>query len=82
MQKFVNLNLYYLGKSKKHVIFRAKKWNKDLEKIVNKPILNEKYEEIGYVKEIFGPINLPFISLKLLPNKEYDPKDKLYSKLR
>ena len=82
MQKFIKLNLFYLGNSKKHIIFRAKKWSKDLEKIVNKPILNEEYEEIGHIKEIFGPLHLPFVSIKLLPNKEFDPNYKLYAKLR
>ncbi len=82
MQKYIKLNLYYLGKSKKHQIFRTKKWNKSLEKIVNKLVFTEKFDEVGKIKEIFGPEELPFISMKISPKKEFNPNDNLYAKMR
>jgi rRNA processing protein Gar1 len=56
LQKYIKLNLFYLGESKKHHIFRAKKWTTDLEKITNKAVFTEEFKEIGVIKEIFGPI--------------------------
>ena len=82
MQKFIKLNLYYLGTSKKHEIFRTKKWNKTLEKITNRSVFTEEFEEIGKIIEIFGPEELPFISMKISPNKEFNPNDNLYAKMR
>jgi len=80
-KNWVKLNLFYIGKSKKHQIFRAKQWNKSLERIFKQPVYNEKYEQIGNIKDIFGPINLPFISIKTLPNKLFEPNTKLYTKI-
>ncbi|MFW9783367.1 MAG: hypothetical protein ACFFFB_13880 [Candidatus Heimdallarchaeota archaeon] len=80
-KNWVRLNLFYIGESKKHQIFRAKQWNKSLEKIFNQPVYNEKYEKLGQVKDIFGPINLPFISIKTLPNQQIDSNVKFYTKL-
>ena len=82
MQKYVKLNLFFLGESKKHYIFRAKKWTKDLEKITNKAVFTEEFKEIGLIKEIFGPITLPFISMKIVPETEFNPNDNLYAKMR
>ena len=82
MQKYIKLNLFYLGESKKHHIFRAKKWDKALEKISNKSVFTEQFEEIGFIKEIFGPIALPFISMKINSNKTFNPDDNLYAKMR
>ena len=82
MQKYVKLNLFYIGKSKKHHIFRAKKWTKDLEKITNKAIFTEDFKEIGFIKEIFGPITIPFISMKIVPETKFNPNDNLYAKMR
>ncbi|TFG17635.1 MAG: hypothetical protein EU531_02720 [Promethearchaeota archaeon] len=82
MKNWIKLNLFYLGDSKKNRIFRAKRWNKSLEKITNKPIFTEKYEEIGIIKQIFGPINLPFISVKTQHKTQINPKDNYYIKLR
>ncbi|MFX1447637.1 MAG: hypothetical protein ACFFCG_05820 [Promethearchaeota archaeon] len=82
MQKYIKLNLFYLGTSKKHHIFRAKKWDKNLEKISNKPVFTEQFEEIGFIKEIFGPITLPFISIKISSNTDFNPNDNLYAKMR
>jgi rRNA processing protein Gar1 len=81
LKGWVKLNLHYLGESKKHQIFRVKNWNKNLEKIYNKPIYNENYEELGNIKEIFGPIKLPFISIKTLPERELNPEKDFYVKL-
>ena len=39
---------------------------------MKKSIYNEAYEKIGLIKDIFGPIALPFISIKTPPNKEFD----------
>ncbi|MFW9880258.1 MAG: hypothetical protein ACFFG0_44865 [Candidatus Thorarchaeota archaeon] len=80
-KNWVKLNLFYIGKSKKHQIFRAKQWNSKLEKILKQPVYNEKYVKIGYIKDIFGPINLPFISIKTLPNQLFDANIKVYTKL-
>lgn len=76
------LNLYHLGIStKKHIIFRAAKWNKNLEGIIKKPIFNEDYEKIGFILDIFGPTTNPFISIKPEPNKEIGKSNKFYVKL-
>ena len=80
-KNWVKLNLFYIGKSNKHQIFRAKQWNSNLEKILKRPVYNEKYKKIGYIKDIFGPINLPFISIKSLPNQRFDSIEKLYAKM-
>jgi rRNA processing protein Gar1 len=82
LQKYIKLNLFYLGKSKKHHIFRAKKWTKDLEKITNKAIFTEDFKEIGFIKEIFGPITIPYISMKIIPETKFNPSDNLYAKMR
>jgi rRNA processing protein Gar1 len=75
--------LFYLGKSSKsHLIFRAKKWDKNLEKISNKAIFTEQFLEIGIIKEIFGPITLPFISMKIVSKTDFNPNDNLYAKMR
>jgi len=81
LKGWVKLSLFHLGKSKKHQIFRVKKWNRSLEKIYHKPVFNINYEEIGYIKEIFGPTTLPFISIKTLPNIEFNPESELYVKV-
>jgi rRNA processing protein Gar1 len=83
LQKYIKLNLFYLGKSSKnHSIFRARKWDKNLEKISNKAIYTEQFEEIGIIKEIFGPITLPFISMKIVSKTDFNPNDNLYAKMR
>ena len=83
IQKYVKLNLFYLGESKKHSkIFRAKKWDKNLEKISNKPVFTEQFEEIGVIKEIFGPVTLPFISMKIISDRTFNPNENLYAKMR
>jgi len=82
IQKYIKLNLFYLGESKKHHIFRAKKWTKDLEKITNRAVFTEEFNEIGFIKEIFGPIALPFISMKIIPRTRFNPNDNLYAKMR
>jgi rRNA processing protein Gar1 len=83
IQKYIKLNLSYLGESKKHHIFRAKKnWDKNFEKITNKPVFTEQFEEIGVIIEIFGPETLPFISMKIISNKAFNPNDHLYAKIR
>lgn len=80
MRNWVKLNLFHLGQSKKqHQIFRAKNWTDNLEKIFKKPVFNEKYEQIGQIKDIFGPKTMPFISIKT--TKPFDPKDVLYTKI-
>ena len=79
---WIKLNLSYLGKSKKHHIFRAKKWSRNLEKITHKPVFNEDYEELGVIKEIFGPIKLPFISVKASSNYDFASHGNFYVKLK
>ncbi len=80
-KKWVKLNLFYIGKSKKHEIFRVKRWNTSLEKINKKDIFNQNYEKIGHIKDIFGPIKAPFISIKMLPNVLLIPNDTLFTKI-
>ena len=81
-KKWVKLNLFYIGQSaKKHQIFRVNPWNRDLERILKQPVYDENYKVVGLVKDIFGPINLPFISIKTLPNAHIDPNLKFYAKL-
>ncbi len=82
MQKYIKLNLFYLGESKKHQIFRTKNWNKSLEKITNRLVFTEEFDEIGKIIEIFGPVELPFISMKISPKKEFSPNDNFYAKMR
>jgi len=82
LQKYIKLSLHYLGESKKHYIFRAKRWDKNLEKISNKAVFTEQFEEIGFIKEIFGPISLPFISMKIASKTDLNPIDNLYAKMR
>jgi rRNA processing protein Gar1 len=82
LQKYIRLNLNFLGISRKHHIFRAKKWEKNLEKIANKAVFTEEFVEIGFIKEIFGPIALPFISMKIKSNINFNPNNNLYAKLR
>ena len=81
LKDWIKLNLFYLGASKKHQIFRAKQWNRNLEKVFRQPVYNEKYEKIGYVKDIFGPINNPFISIKALSDQLFNTNVKVYTKL-
>ena len=81
MKNWVRLNLFYLGESKKHYIFRAKRWDKSLEKILYKSLYSESYEEIGSIKEIFGPITLPFISIKTASISNFNPENKFYVKM-
>ncbi|MFX1315968.1 MAG: hypothetical protein ACFE9T_08900 [Promethearchaeota archaeon] len=81
MKNWVKLNLFYVGKSKKHYIFRAKQWNRKYEKLIKKFIFNEKYEKIGYIKDIFGPFETPFLSIKAGSNQEFNSNDKFYAKL-
>ncbi|MHA1669257.1 MAG: hypothetical protein ACTSV5_01635 [Promethearchaeota archaeon] len=83
MKNWIRVNLFYLGKSKKHHIFRTKRWDRFLEKILHKTLYTESYEEIGSINEIFGPINLPFISIKTSKSSIYDfnPENKFYIKM-
>ncbi len=86
MKDWVKLNLFFLGESKKkHLIFRAKYWSRNgknnLERIFKKSVFNEKYEKIGYIKDIFGPLNLPFISIKTFPGQEFNPNNNLYARM-
>jgi len=81
-KNWVKLNLFYIGKSlKNHQIFRAKQWNNKLEQIIKNSIYNEKYEKVGFIKDVFGPIDFPFISIKVLPNQSFNPDDKIYTKI-
>ena len=81
-KNWVKLNLFYIGQStKRHQILRAKNWNSNLEKIFKQPVFNQKYEKIGFVKDIFGPIEFPFISIKTLSNQTFTPEDKLFTKI-
>lgn len=78
---WVKLSLLYIGSSKKHEIFRAKKWNRSFEKIIKKPVFDVKYRELGKIKDIFGPVDLPFISIKTGSSQEFEKNSYLYVKL-
>ncbi|MBY8984860.1 MAG: hypothetical protein KGD65_07330 [Candidatus Lokiarchaeota archaeon] len=83
-KKWVKLNLFHIGQSaKKHQIFRVKPWNNDLERILKQSIYDENYQVIGFVKDIFGPINMPFVSIKTNSKTQYNPNpnNKFYTKL-
>ena len=81
-KNWVKLNLFYIGQStKRHQIYRAKNWNSKLEKIFKQPVFNQNYEKIGFIKDIFGPIEFPFISIKTLPNQTFTPNDKFFTKI-
>ncbi len=81
LKNWIKLDVFYLGKSRKHLIFRMKKWNRDLEKIFKKPIYDENYDEIGRIKDIFGPVDLPFISVSSNKALEFNPNLSLYAKI-
>jgi len=71
---WLKLTLYHLGFSTKdHAIFRAPVWNAELKERVNniikKPIYNQEYKKFGVIKDIFGPISSPFISVKTKPDQ-------------
>jgi rRNA processing protein Gar1 len=81
-KNWIKLNLFYIGQSnKKHQIFRANQWNNNLERIFKQPVFNEKYQKMGFIKDIIGPIDSPFISIKVLPNAPFNPNDKLFVKI-
>ncbi|MFX0001935.1 MAG: hypothetical protein ACFE9C_02055 [Candidatus Hodarchaeota archaeon] len=81
-KNWIKLNLFYIGtSSKNHQIFRAKQWNNNLEQILKNPIFNEKYIKVAYIKDIFGPMEAPFISIKTLPNQSFNPDEKIYTKI-
>lgn len=80
LKNWIKLPLSYLGSSKKHKIFRAKRWTRDFEKIIKKPVFNQEYKKVGHVKDIFGPVQMPFISIKTLPDVEFNPNDIFYAK--
>jgi len=50
---------------------------------MKKPIFNQEYEKIGIIKDIFGPISNPFISIKPLPNKsvQFNNNNSFYAKI-
>jgi len=74
------LNLIYQGQSKKHAIFRAKGWDKKLERVLKKPIFSEEYDKIGKIHDIFGPVKVPFISVKI-DKENFNPQGNFYVKL-
>ncbi len=59
--------------TKNHAIFRAPQWNaenkKDIQNFIKKPIYNQEYKKFGVIKDIFGPISSPFISVKANPDQ-------------
>ena len=82
LKNFLKLDfLFYIGQSKKHHIYRAKRFDPSLEKIFKRVVLNQNYEKVGQIKDLFGPVSSPFISIKTFPEKAFDPKDTLYVKL-
>lgn len=66
--------------NKDHSIFRAIKWNKSLEKIIKKPLFTQEYKKIGFIIDIFGPVDTPFISVKPTQTHELSPNNKYYVK--
>jgi len=79
VKKWVKLHLFYLGDSKKHIIFRSTQWSRGKdEKIFRKPVFDENYEKIGVIHDIFGPAEKPFISIRGNPGVEITPEKVLY----
>lgn len=33
-------------------------------KLLNKPLFSDKQRKIGEIREIFGPVNVPYVSIK------------------
>ncbi len=82
MKGWIKLNLQYIGQSNKKLqIFRARKWNKNLEKIFKKSVFNDSYQLIGTIFDLTGPVKNPFISIKLNSGQKINPSENLYVKL-
>ena len=48
---------------------------------MKKSVYNVNYEEIGRVKDIFGPFDLPFISIKTVSDQEFEKNSNFYIRL-
>jgi len=82
---WINLNLKYIGPSKKSEIFRAKKF-KEGHFGINSPVFNKELNKIGVIKDIFGPVESPFVSIHADLKKKSTDFDfsltPLYTKLK
>lgn len=82
MKNWIKFDLYYLGRtSQKHEIFRAQNWNPSLEQIFKKPLFNEEYDKVGQVRDIFGPVHAPFISMKCNSPQKFTTINTLYAQI-
>ncbi len=71
----------YLGESAKgHQIFRAIKWNQNLEKVIKRPLFNQAYQKIGIILDVFGPVDRPFISVRKQQKSEISSDNQYYVK--
>ena len=79
------LNINYIGASKKNQIFRSKKF-KEGQYTINNPVYNKEMNKIGRIKDIFGPVSMPFVSVQLDANinkEDFDfYSDALYTKMK
>jgi rRNA processing protein Gar1 len=67
---WIKLNLNYIGTSKKSQIFRSKKF-KEVQFNIHNPIYDKEMNKIGHIKDIFGPVDKPFVSIQLDNNKNH-----------
>lgn len=81
---WINLNVQYIGPSKKNYIFRAPKFTLGQFNI-NGPVFDKELNKIGKIKDIFGPVQRPYISIQTDPQKKQTDLDlgtsPLYTKL-
>lgn len=82
---WLKLNINYIGASKKNQIFRSKKFKVEQYNI-NNQVYNKEMNKIGRIRDIFGPVNTPFISVQLDANNNKDNfdfySDALYTKMK
>lgn len=82
---WLKLNINYIGASKKSQIFRSKKFQEG-QYTFNYPVYDKKMNKIGRIKDIFGPVVMPYISVQLdaeINKEDFDfYSDALYTKMK
>lgn len=82
---WIKLNLNFIGTSKKNQIFRSRGFKKGQFNIYS-PVFDKKMNMIGHIKDIFGPVDMPFVSIQLDTNtKQVDfdfSSESLFTKMK
>ena len=82
---WIKLNFNFIGTSKKNQIFRLRSFKKGQYNIYS-PVFDKKMNLIGQIKDIFGPIDMPFASIQLDKNtKQVDfdfSSESLFTKMK